>query len=482
MNKYSKFEDDLDELDDLEEELLKKSTDDDEEDLDEEEDDSEEDKKERKKSKDDDEEEGDLFGAKVIIGFIVVAIIAFIGFRLFSGSDEDDEFTVTFNNEGDITEIIVASGERVTEPMEPTREGFYFAGWMMNNQLFDFNTPITADITLIASWLTEAEARVSRVVIEPNEMTIGLGTTAQLTATVEPSTALDRQVRWESSDTSIITVTPQGLVTAVSAGTATVTVTTNDGQFTATVRVTVSSDVIPTREITVRPTTLSVAVGATGNVTATVLPENATNKAVNWSSSDTRIATVNANGRVTGVREGTATITATTVDGGHRATVQVTVTPPAPVNCQLGWTPWTGPNWPTCEYDGQRQTRTETRTRTIVTPAAHGGTACPNPLPTETREGSRTCTIALPTFTYRSEVAGRFPNGDPASYNIFIYRNNVRLTNITEASSGLITPSGFSVRTTHFEAPHTFTPGSNISTTVRVPLGAPPRGITIRPR
>lgn len=76
----------------------------------------------------------------------------------------------------------------------------------------------------------------------------------------------------------------------------------------------------------VDPTALTIAEGATGSIVANVVPVNATNKAVTFTSSDNSIATVNAQGVVTGVAEGSATITATTVDGGFTATTAVTVT------------------------------------------------------------------------------------------------------------------------------------------------------------
>lgn len=77
--------------------------------------------------------------------------------------------------------------------------------------------------------------------------------------------------------------------------------------------------------LSVNPTTMTVAVGDTGSIVANVVPVNATNRLVTYTSSDEAIATVNAQGVVTGVAEGSATITATTVDGGFTATTAVTV-------------------------------------------------------------------------------------------------------------------------------------------------------------
>ena len=77
--------------------------------------------------------------------------------------------------------------------------------------------------------------------------------------------------------------------------------------------------------VTLDKTTATVEVGASVSLTATVAPNNATNKAVNWTSSDNTVATVSG-GKVTGVKAGTATITATTADGNKTATCTVTVT------------------------------------------------------------------------------------------------------------------------------------------------------------
>lgn len=78
--------------------------------------------------------------------------------------------------------------------------------------------------------------------------------------------------------------------------------------------------------VTVSPTTASIAVDATRQLTATVAPSDAANKAVTWSTSDASKASVNSSGLVTGVAAGSATITATTADGGKTSTCAVTVT------------------------------------------------------------------------------------------------------------------------------------------------------------
>jgi len=149
--------------------------------------------------------------------------------------------------------------------------------------------------------------------------------TIQLTATVAPNNASNKDLTWISSSPSA-TVSNTGLVTAVSAGTTTITVQTSDGGKTASCVVTVAAFIAVTG-VTLNRTTATIATGAGNGLTlvATVLPTNAINKAVTWSSSTPATATVASNGRVTGVAAGSATITVTTTDGSFTASCLVTV-------------------------------------------------------------------------------------------------------------------------------------------------------------
>ena len=162
--------------------------------------------------------------------------------------------------------------------------------------------------------------------VELNQTTLELiaGKEATLTATVKPDNATNRTVAWESNATNVATVDNSGKVTAVSEGTA--TITAKAGEQTATCTVTVTKADVAVESVTLNPTTLTLEKGSTGTLTATVAPQNATNNTVTWSSSNPEVATV-ANGTVTAVSAGTATITVTTADGNHKATCTVTVTP-----------------------------------------------------------------------------------------------------------------------------------------------------------
>ena len=89
-------------------------------------------------------------------------------------------------------------------------------------------------------------------------------------------------------------------------------------------------------QVTLNKSETAVRSGSTETLTATVLPSNATNKSVTWSSSDTSVATVSSSGVVTGVSRGKAVITATTVEGGYSASCEVTVTQRVTINTTNG--------------------------------------------------------------------------------------------------------------------------------------------------
>lgn len=168
---------------------------------------------------------------------------------------------------------------------------------------------------------------VTGVKQDKTALSLTVNGTERLTATVQPADATDKTVAWTSSNAAVATVSSTGLVTAVGAGTAIITVTTNDGHFTATAEVTVTA---PTTNVSVTGITLeqpavSVRMFGTVSLTATVQPAEATNKAVVWTSSNEAIAKVDANGLVTATGLGIAIIRAATVDGNFTATTSVTV-------------------------------------------------------------------------------------------------------------------------------------------------------------
>ena len=163
---------------------------------------------------------------------------------------------------------------------------------------------------------------VTGITLNRTTMTLEKGKYSTLVATLSPEDATNTNVLWKSSNTSVATVNVYGRVTAVETGTATITATTVDGGFTATCEVTVA---IPVTGISLNKTETRLTVGDTEILSATIVPNNATNKNITWSSSNTSVATVNSNGKVTAIAAGSALITAKSVDGGYSATCRVTV-------------------------------------------------------------------------------------------------------------------------------------------------------------
>ena len=159
---------------------------------------------------------------------------------------------------------------------------------------------------------TPSTVAVTGVTLNKPATSIEQGQTDTLTATVLPNNATNQNISWSSSDESVAKVA-DGVVTALNVGTAIIIVTTEDGNKTATCNVTVTAPAAPIEVTGISiKTATEIAIGGTETLTVTYTPADAnTGKEVTWSSSDASIATVDANGKVTGLNAGTATITAT---------------------------------------------------------------------------------------------------------------------------------------------------------------------------
>lgn len=164
------------------------------------------------------------------------------------------------------------------------------------------------------------KTEVGEVTLDRQTLQLTVGESATLAVTVEPDVAKDVEVVWTTSSAAIATVS-DGVVTAKAAGSATVTATA--GGKSAACEVTVSPKTVAVTDITLSKTALIIEAGSTEVLTASVLPADATDRAVEWSSSNENVATV-TNGAVLAKAEGTATVTATA--GGKSATCAVTVT------------------------------------------------------------------------------------------------------------------------------------------------------------
>lgn len=171
-------------------------------------------------------------------------------------------------------------------------------------------------------------SNVTGVTLDNPTMTLGAGGgQGQLVAQVKPVSATNKTVSWSSSNPEVATIDQNGYITPISVGKTTVTVTTEDGGFTATSEINVI-EVVPTTGVTLLQDTLEISKGEQETLVANVLPDDSTDKRVTWGSSDVSVASVDQKGKVTGLTTGTSTITVTTEVGGFTDSITVSVVVP----------------------------------------------------------------------------------------------------------------------------------------------------------
>ena len=178
---------------------------------------------------------------------------------------------------------------------------------------------LTVSCTKVEPIPEPSPVAVSSVKLNKTSATLSVGEILELTATITPDDATDKSVKWTSSDTDVATVT-DGKVTAVAAGSA--TITAQAGNVKAECTITVSP--VEVTSISLNKTSATLSVGEILELTATITPDDATDKSVKWTSSDTDVATV-TDGKVTAVAAGSATITAQA--GNVKAECTITVSP-----------------------------------------------------------------------------------------------------------------------------------------------------------
>lgn len=157
-----------------------------------------------------------------------------------------------------------------------------------------------------------ASVPVTNITLSADSITINVGKTVNVKATLEPKNATAKKLTWSSSDESIATVS-NGKIKGVTVGEATITAAaTDESGITATIKVSVQQ---PVKKIVLTEKTSNMAIGVTHKLSATVEPANATNPGLEWSSSNEKVATVDENGVVTAISKGSAKITAKAADG-----------------------------------------------------------------------------------------------------------------------------------------------------------------------
>ncbi|MDE5929187.1 MAG: Ig-like domain-containing protein, partial [Muribaculaceae bacterium] len=182
----------------------------------------------------------------------------------------------------------------------------------MKNQIFSMANAREYVIPNSQTVVTTERALVEEIVLNPSSVGLTVGDTRIVSASVIPSFASTKDVEWKSESTDIATVSESGMITAVAPGTTRITANAVDGSgVTAACEVTVSG--IPVANIMLNRSSATLKATQTVSLTATIEPAGATDKSLTWASSDTDVATVDADGTVTALAVGNAVITATSV-------------------------------------------------------------------------------------------------------------------------------------------------------------------------
>ena len=197
------------------------------------------------------------------------------------------------------------------------------------------STSHSIDSTLRLSYvITRDDVDVTGVTIGNGDSTIVVGQTLQLYANIQPSNAADQSVTWQSSDPDVASIDGNGLVTAHATGQTTITVQTNDKGYTATTRITVADPVRVTgvslscgdpQPVGTQGSPKALAQGTSLQLTASIQPENATNRGLTWSVSDPEVLQVTDYGKVYAAGSGSAKVTVTTADGKYTADFWINV-------------------------------------------------------------------------------------------------------------------------------------------------------------
>ena len=184
----------------------------------------------------------------------------------------------------------------------------------------DYSAGLVGAIAYILS--QTATVTPTGVSVSPKPLAVSLNGTNTVSATISPAGATSA-ITWTSSNQTIATVDATGLVTGLALGTAYIIAKTATGNFKDSTLCTVSK--INVTGVTVTPTTLSLMIGKTSQLTGLTVPTNASSQGMTWTSSDATIASLSSAGLVTANAIGTTTITVTTTEGSFKANCIVTV-------------------------------------------------------------------------------------------------------------------------------------------------------------
>ena len=229
-------------------------------------------------------------------------------------------------------QIVDTKGQKLAEPQQrevtsgenvvfqtPNVPNANFKGWKRNGQIVETGSSYTlSNLTQNETIQAVFEVPVQSITVTPASLSAKVGEgPVQLTATVLPSNATSKTVTWISKNEQVVTVDSNGKVTIIGAGETTIEAKAGEKIFTVQVKIEAQPQqpqqpqVVPVQSITVTPASITAKVGeGPVQLTATVLPSNATSRTVTWLSKNEQVVTVDSNGKVTIIGAGETTIEA----------------------------------------------------------------------------------------------------------------------------------------------------------------------------
>ena len=225
----------------------------------------------------------------------------------------------------------VTSGGSITFQV-PNLANVNFKGWKRNGQIVETgNTYMLSNVTQNETIQAVFEVPVQSITVTPASLTAKVGEgPVQLTATVLPSNATSKTVTWTSKNEQVVKVDSTGKVTIIGAGETTIEAQAGEKTFAVQVKIEAQPQqpqqpqVVPVQSVTVTPASITAKVGeGPVQLTAAVLPSNATSRTVTWISKNEQVVTVDSNGKVTIIGAGETTIEAKA--GEKTFTVQVKI-------------------------------------------------------------------------------------------------------------------------------------------------------------
>ena len=274
----------------------------------------------------------------IICSIIVIIISVIIVFILINNR----KYEVRFESNGGsfIKTQTIKKSDTATKPEDPTKTGYEFDNWYLDNEIFDFTTPITKDITLVAKWVKNIDETIEggnfTIKFDSNGgsdvSSVKVGKNNLIKKPTDPTRNGYEFVSWQLNGKDfdfntkitkdITLVAKWKKVSSASDGSVGNADEITDNKPT----------IVEVTSVNISETALSLNVGDKSRLSAVVNPNNATNKTIVWSSSNTSVATIDNDGNVIAVGTGTTTITARA--GSKTATCTITVIKPITYSVQ----------------------------------------------------------------------------------------------------------------------------------------------------